>query len=175
MILHVLTAVTRPENLPMLAASLGAAVESGVEVCWHTRTDPERRYVGGQALKNEMLDDDDDPEGWVWILDDDNIAHPGLFAALVACLEAHPDARMIAVAQQHHNGWVRQVERGMLMQTHVDAGQVLIRKDAIGDRRIPLHYCGDGEWIEMIADQLEPAQIAYIREPLTYYNWLRES
>lgn len=171
--LHVLTAVTRPENLPTLATSLDAARDLDIEVCWHTRADPERRCVGGQFLKNEMLDDDEDPQGWVWILDDDTVAHPAFFAQLRACTLAHPDARMIVIAQQHRNGWVRQVERRMLRQTHVDAGQVVIRKDAIGDRRIPLHYCGDGEWIEGIATSLPNDQIAYITTPATYYNWLR--
>lgn len=173
--LYVLTAVTRPENLPKLAASLDPATELGIAVCWRTRADPERQHEGGQALKNEMLDDDDDPEGWVYILDDDNIAHPQFFAQLLACLEAHPDARMIAIAQQHRSGWVRQVNRQMLRQTHVDAGQVVIRKDAIGDQRIPLDYCGDGAWIEAIAARLTDEQIAYLHAPLTYYNYLRDT
>jgi hypothetical protein len=171
--LHVLTAVTRPENLPALAQSLEGAAELDIEVCWHTRADPERQAVGGQALKNAMLEDDDDPEGWVWILDDDNVCHPMFFPSLRATLAAHPLARLIAIAQQHQGRYVRQVNRGMLRQTHVDAGQVVIRKDAIGDRRIPLHYCGDGEWIEDIANGLADDQIAYVRTPATYYNWLR--
>lgn len=169
--LHVLTAVTRPDNLPKLAAALDVAAEAGVEVCWHTRADPDRQAVGGQALKNAMLDDDGD--GWVLILDDDNTAHPDLFGALANTVEANPAARLIVIAQQHRNGWVRCVNRGMLKQTHVDAGQVVIRKDAIGDRRIPLHYCGDGEWIEAIANTLSDDQIVFIHEPLTYYNYLR--
>ncbi len=173
--LHVLTAVTRPENLPKLSASLDTAFETGVEVCWHTRADPDWQYVGGQALKNEMLDDDDDTDGWVWILDDDNVANPDLFAALASTIAANQGARLIVVAQQHRNGWVRRVNRGMLRQTHVDAGQVIIRRDVIGDRRISEHYCGDGEWIEEIANSLNDDQIAYINQPLTYYNWLRES
>lgn len=173
--LHVLTAVTRPENLPQLAASLDMANEWEIDICWHTRTDPDRRSVGGQSLKNAMLEDDDDPDGWVWILDDDNVAHPAFFARLLACQTTHPDARLIAIAQQHRNGWVRQVERRMLRQTHVDAGQVVIRRDAIGERRIPLHYCGDGEWIEGIANTLRDDEIAYIRTPATYYNWLRDT
>lgn len=173
MILHVLTAITRPENLPRLSASLDAAFESGVEICWHTRTDPDRQFVGGQALKNEMLDDDNDSDGWVWILDDDNIAHPDLFTALMACVKARPEARLIVIAQQHRTRYIRRASRQMLRQTHVDAGQVVIRRDAIGERRIPPHYCGDGEWIETIANSLEDDQIAYIHEPVTYYNWLR--
>jgi len=171
--LHVLTAITRPENLPTLATALDRAADLGIEICWHTRADPERQYVGGQALKNDMLDDDDDPEGWAWILDDDNTVHPAFFPQLRSCIAAHPAARLIAIAQQHKNGWVRQVERRMLKQTHVDAGQVVIRKDAIGDTRIPLHYCGDGEWIEGIANRLADDQIAYVRTPAAYYNWLR--
>jgi len=61
----------------------------------------------------------------------------------------------------------------MLRQTHVDAGQVVIKRSAIASRRIPLHYCGDGEWIEGIADSLGSDQIVCIRTLATYYNWLR--
>lgn len=171
--LHLLTALTRPENLERIAYALAGAESAGVDLHWHIRPGLGAAAVGGQAHKNALLDSISD--GWCYILDDDNSIHPGLFAALAACVAAHPDARLIAIAQQHKNGWVRQVERSMLRQTHVDAGQVVIRKDAIGDLRIPLHYCGDGEWIEQIANSLEPSQITYIREPMTYYNWLRDT
>ena len=169
--LHVLTAVTRPENLPALSESLSGAAAAGVDIIRHLRADPERQAVGGQALKNAMLQDIED--GWVYILDDDNIAHPGMFAALIRATLAHPSARLIAIAQQHRNGWIRRVHRLMLRQTHVDAGQVVIRRDAIGDKRIPEHYCGDGQFIEEIASSLPDDQIAYIYQALTYYNWLR--
>lgn len=172
MMLHVLTAITRPQTLAQIAQSLAPALAAGVDLIWHWRADLDMQHVGGQALKNAMLDQIED--GWCWILDDDNSANPDLFPALAETIARHPDARLIVIAQRHRNGWVRRVGRSMLRATHVDAGQVIIRRDAIGDIRIPLHYCGDGEWIEAIADALPDEQIISIGQPLVYYNWLRE-
>jgi len=169
--LHVITACTRMENLPLIAGSLVLAESAGVDLTWHVRFDPARQAVGGQALKNAMLGQVAD--GWVWICDDDNCAHPDLFGALASIIATSEAARLIVVAQQHRGGWVRHVHRQMLRQTHVDAGQVIIRRDAIGEMRIPLHYCGDGEWIEALANTLTGNQIGYIYEPVCYYNWLR--
>lgn len=168
--LHLLTALTRPENLGVMAASLESAARS-LDLTWHIRFDPERQAVGGQLLKNQMLDQVGD--GWVYILDDDNILHPDLCGALADALADRGDARLIVCAQQHRSGFIRRPHRQMLRQTHVDAGQVIIRRDAIGDLRIPLHYCGDGEWIEVLANKLPNHAIVYIPEPTTYYNWLR--
>jgi len=169
--LHVLTACTRPQNLTQLAASLEGAESAGVDLTWHIRFDMAKQAVGGQALKNAMLEQITD--GWIAILDDDNLLHPAFFATVAAAVASHGGAQLLVIAQQHAGGWVRQAERRMLKQTHVDAGQVVIRRDATRDRRIPLHYCGDGEWIEGIADSLGADQIVCIRDVATYYNWLR--
>ncbi len=169
--LHILTAVTRLQNLPEIERSFATAITAGVMVKWHTLYDPERQHAGGQALKNKMLDTIYD--GWVWICDDDNQAQSGFFAAIAAVVR--PEVQMIVCAQQHRNGWVRKVFREMLRETHVDAAQVVVRREAIGKLRIPEHYCGDGGWIESIANSLRDDQIAYIREPVVSYNWLRMS
>jgi hypothetical protein len=169
--LHALTAITRCENLPHLALSLDAAVRSGVDLTWHCRFDPDRKHVGGQALKNQMLDHITD--GWVYILDDDNLLHPDLMGTLADYLTDRVDVALVVCAQQHPSGFIRRPHRRMLRQTHVDAGQVLFRREALGDLRIPLHYCGDGEMIERFANQLHEHEIIYIKEAVTYYNWLR--
>src|ERR1043166_599735 len=74
MVLHILTAVTRPENLPKLAESLIPAAAAGVELAWHVGYDLEHRHVAGQAVKNRLLDRISPSQDWVWILDDDNTA-----------------------------------------------------------------------------------------------------
>jgi GT2 family glycosyltransferase len=169
--LHIVTAITRPENVRAIELSFAPAAAAGVDVVWHTQADPERAHVGGQGIKNQLLDQITD--GWVWICDDDNVAHADFFRALAQAAQQHPDARLLVIAQQHRSGGIRQVHRQMLKQTHVDAAQVVARRDAIGELRIPEHYCGDGEWIEALANTLAPEQIVYIREPLVFYNWLR--
>jgi hypothetical protein len=171
--LHLLTAITRPENLAQIAASVAVAQTSAPDVAlvWHWRCDPERRHPGGQGLKNQMLDDIAD--GWVWILDDDNLMRPDFLVTIQACIEAQPAAQMLVCAQQHADGRVRRVNRAMLRETHVDAAQAIIAHTALGTLRIPEHYCGDGAFIEALADRLTPDQIAYMHRPIVNYNALR--
>jgi hypothetical protein len=169
--LHALTACTRPDNLPTIARSLEPDLSCGIDLTWHVRFDPDRLAVGGQALKNAMLDDIAD--GWIWICDDDNQAHPAFFETLMAMLADNGDVRLIVCAQQHQSGWIRRVNRGMLKASHVDAGQIVARRDAIGEHRIPEHYCGDGEFIQALADSLTTHQIMYVHHPVVFYNWLR--
>ncbi len=169
--LHILTAVTRRENLPTIARSLEPAGRCGVELTWHIRFDPDRLSVGGQALKNQLLDDIAD--GWVWICDDDNQAAPGFFETLMAMTADNGDVQLIVCAQQHRNGWIRRVNRGMLRASHVDAGQIVARRDAISSLRIPENYMGDGELIEALADSLTTHQIVYVHQIVCFYNWLR--
>jgi len=171
--LHLLTAITRPENLPTLAASIATAHGHAPDVAlvWHWRLDPERQHPGGQCLKNQMLDTIAD--GWVWILDDDNLMTPGFLAEITARISAQPAARLLVCAQRHNSGGIRTVNRRMLRETHVDAAQVVFARDAIGELRIPEHYCGDGAFIEALANRLTPEQIAYIHRPIVRYNALR--
>jgi len=168
--LHILTACTRPNNLYALSLSIEHAARQGCDLTWHVRFDPECQAVGGQWLKNQMLDEITD--GWVYILDDDNVLHPDLLGALADYLTDRVDVGLVVCAQQHRNGYVRRPHRGMLRQTHVDAGQVVIRRAALGALRIPEHYCGDGQFVEEFASTLRNDQIVYIPEVTTYYNWL---
>src|SRR3990167_1261604 len=80
--IHALTACSRPENLTKVGLSLAHAAR-GHDVHWHVRFDLEREHVGGQAVKNRLLDEISD--GWVWILDDDTIVHPDLFSRAAEC------------------------------------------------------------------------------------------
>ena len=49
--LHLLTAVTRPDNLPAIEESISVAMDRArtVDVQWHCLTDLKRQHVGGQA------------------------------------------------------------------------------------------------------------------------------
>jgi hypothetical protein len=173
MVLHILTAVTRPENLPKLAESLIPAATAGVEFAWHLGYDLERRHVAGQAVKNRLLDRISPGRDWVWILDDDNTAHPEFFRRLTETVAANPDLRLIACTQTVPSGWCRTIDPESLKACRIDAAQAVIRRDAIGDHRLREVYAGDSHWIEAIAKTLQPDQIGYIHEPVVRYNWLR--
>jgi hypothetical protein len=160
--LHVLTAVSRPENLGRVAESLYEAQKysSDINVIWHWKLDLERQHVGGQYLKNEMLDTFDD--GWVWILDDDTLAHPDVFEVVVS---ARPGVDAVVVSQLRTDG--RVLTAGSTELGFIDAGQAFIKRQWIGDRRIPLDYNGDCYWLQEV---LAAAEVAWLPDVVSLHN-----
>ena len=169
--LHVLTAVTRPENLDRIGQSLGDAItasEGFVDVCWHLRFDLEQWHVGGQKLKNDMLDEITD--GWVWILDDDTKVHPQLFERLRDKLTVHPAVDALVVSQKRSDGGILLAARANVKVTLIDIGQAIMRRDLIGDERIPIDYSGDGMFLETV---LAGADVIFVNDVLSLHNALR--
>lgn len=169
--LHILTAITRPANIPAIAESLIRADWSGVDLTWHWRMDNDRTAVGGQVLKNAMLDDIRD--GWVYLLDDDNLLHPHLPRQLVGHVAARPDVQLLVVGQELPSGQVRITGPDAMRVNHVDAAQLVIRRDALGDLRLPESYAGDGLLAAQLAATLPVERIIYVPLTLSYYNRLR--
>lgn len=168
--LHVLTAVTRPENLSAVAHTLARATATvaDIEVVWHWRFDPGRQHVGGQHLKNEMLDRIHD--GWVWILDDDTVAHPALVQMLMRCVREMPDMQALVVSQARADGRTLRAAPENVRVGFIDAGQALLRRDLIGEERLPETYEGDGQLLERL---LPAARVVYCDETLSLYNAIR--
>ncbi len=148
--LHILTAFSRRENLPEVRDSIIMASnrEPHMQLEWHQEFDPDRLCVGGQALKNKMLADIDD--GWVCILDDDTVMHPRFLQKVYRAYHHHPTVNAIVVSQRRTTNVVLQARPENMKVGLVDAGQVVIRRDFIGDLLIPETYAGDGEWIECL-------------------------
>jgi hypothetical protein len=166
--LHVLTACTRPQNLPVLANSILAAMCDPWELCWHIRFDPAREHLGGHKLKNDMLAQIDD--GWVLFLDDDTVMHPDVLRHVAE----HLDAAGVVVSQDRtaslgHMLWA--APQNMRLGG-VDIGQVVLRRELIGDVEMPPYYGGDGVFLGRIL--LGRDDVVYLNEVLSYYNVLEE-
>ena len=163
MTLHVLTACSRPENLERVARSLAAT-----PCHWHVRFDIERQYVGGQEVKNVLLDEIHD--GWVFFLDDDTLMHPKLYRRLGTLFEeGGPDA--FVVSQRHSVLGILHAAPENVHVGGIDIGQVVARRTLIGDTRIPNTYWGDGEfWSEI----LPKGKVVYLDEVLSYQNALAQ-
>ena len=147
--LHVLTAVTRPENLKQVADSIAVATvcaQQRVTVEWHKLEDPERRWVGGQYLKNRMLNDIDD--GWVCFLDDDTVMHSAFLRKIGRAHKQHRHANAYVVSQRRTTGVVLKAAPENMTLGKVDAGQVVLRRSLIRHKRIPETYAGDGHFIQ---------------------------
>ena len=166
--IHVLTACSRPENLTKVGLSLAHAAR-GHDVTWHVRFDVERIYVGGQAVKNKLLDEISD--GWVWILDDDTIVHPDLFSRSAAIVNHNRMTEAIVVSQRRSDGGVLLAARGNVRSGSIDIGQAILHRDLIGDERIPLTYDGDGLFLETL---LQPPLIRwyFVNDVLSLHNAL---
>jgi hypothetical protein len=161
--LHVLTACSHPENLVRVGASVAAVWCHPWEICWHVRFDVERQHVGGQALKNQMLDQITD--GWVCFLDDDTVLHRDW----LACADTW-EQDMIVVSQLRSDGRVLAAAPENMRVGHVDIGQILVTRDAIGDLRIHEHYEGDGVFIAALA--AFTSRVSYVPNVLSYHNAL---
>ncbi len=150
MIIHVLTAVTRPDNLPDIEDSIFAAKDLApdVQVEWHRYPDEAREFVGGQRPKNIMLGRID--SGWVCILDDDTLMHPSFLRRVARAHKQNPDARAIIVSQRRTTGVVLKAAAANMKVGSVDAGQAVLRRDFVGNTLIPETYAGDGEWLQLL-------------------------
>ncbi len=165
MIFHVLTAVTRVDNLPRLGASLAVMAP---EAHWHLGFDRLHQHVGGQAVKNRLLDGIHD--GWVWVLDDDTLAHPSLYRRIAEVLRDQPETQAVVVSQERRNGVILHASSDQVRTGYVDIGQAVLRRDLIGDARLPECYEGDGRFLErVLADRTD---VVYLDEVLSFHNAL---
>ena len=161
-LLHILTACSRPGGLAAIADALSAA-PSGLDLRWHVGFDLARRHIGGQAVKNALLDGIDD--GWVWVCDDDNLPAPG-FLYRLAVLLGDDACDGYLFGQLRPGGYVPPVPPALGV---TDVAQVVLRRRAIGAHRLPAQYDGDGHWICAIWRD-HPGRIALVDEALTLYN-----
>ncbi len=169
-LIHILTAVTRKDNLPTIGDSIRVAAERcpQVQLNWQLEADFDREYVGGQHPKNIMLGYITD--GWVCILDDDTVMHPRFLQKVYRAYHHHPNVNAIVVSQKRTTGVVMQARPENMRVGLVDAGQVVIRRDFIGDLLIPETYAGDGEWIECLLYGRD--DVHYMSEVLSLHNAL---
>lgn len=173
--LHVLTAVTRPENLSRIAGALAfAAGRTTFSIAWHWKYDLERENVGGQAIKNAMLDEIPmRAEHWVWILDDDTLPIAAVLMRLEEELEADPLLEAMVVAQMRNDPRrVLPVGVDFSHPGHIDIGQAFLRRELIGAARIPLSYEGDGIFLEELLDPARGARVRYVSDVLSVHNAL---
>jgi hypothetical protein len=164
--MHVLTACTRPQNLPLLATSIQNAMCEPWEVCWHIRFDPAGEHLGGHKLKMDMLAQITD--GWVVFLDDDTLMHMDVLQRVAD----HSDAAGVVVSQDRtaslgHMLWA--APQNMRLGG-VDIGQVVLRRELIGDAEMPPYYGGDGTFLASILQNRD--DIVYLDEVLSLYNAL---
>lgn len=188
--LTIITACTRPENLVTIRKSIepGLAI---FDLVWMIVYDESKMVKGkdatdapfiqsfwfgdtssvcGNGQRNFALQQIKD--GWVWVLDDDNIVHPNFFPLLNEMIEANVNAKAFLLPQQHRNGYVRPVSRDYVRETFIDQAQYVLDRGLIGERRYIMKYTADGEFIERLF-AASPSVFHLGTEVMCYYNWLR--
>lgn len=166
-ILHVITAITRPENLTKITDSLVVACKDYTcDIVWHWRHDWKREHVGGQKLKNDALDIIDN--GWVFFLDDDTHLSPYI-PQLIAERDANPLLDGFIVEQQRADGSILVTSPDNVRWGCIDIGQAVLRRSAIGDHRIPEEYIGDGLFLEKLIPTLN---VEFVPIVASYHNCL---
>lgn len=176
-----ITACSRPDNLPALAASLAALPNPhGYELHWWVVFDaPEagpvpdvpgwtvhvlaHREPGnwGHAQANRAMDEIRD--GFVWILDDDNLAHPGLLAC------RYEPGTVTLIGQQVSADSVRVPAPSA---GNVDKAQIVADRAVVGDVRLPLDCFGDGRFVELL-HAARPEATRIDPEVRAFYNRLQ--
>ena len=167
--LHVVTAVSRPWNLNVVAKSLETAADRvSIDLSWHLRFDLGRECLGGQALKNELLDEISD--GWVWFLDDDTLVHEEMFTLVWQAINGYSDIVAVVVSQRRNDGRVLVAKPRNVCVNGIDIGQAILRRDLIADERIPESYAGDGEFLQALLHGRQ--DVIYMSEVLSLHNVL---
>jgi len=164
--LTIVTPCSRPQNLSAIAESIKPG-RSLFDVIWMVVFDNRecKESINGGHQRNCALDAIMD--GWVYFLDDDTIIHPDLFSELAKV------AAPAVAFEQDLETWIRKVAPSEMRVCHIDMGQVVIRRELIGNTRFDIEqHIEDGLFIESIYEN-NPNAWSFINKPLCYYNKLR--
>lgn len=191
--LHIITPVSRPQNVPALAHSIDAALVDEIKVLWWLVFDaasvPEmgaslkfraeglavpslvngkRVSVAGNGQRNAVLDQIKD--GWTYFLDDDTTLHPRLIKAVAPLLLHIPGCNL--VFNQNWPDGSRRCTIGpdRVHQGTVDTGQAVLCRESIGTlRQSPTMYHADGVFMQAVFEA-HPESFIFLNEVLSIYN-----
>lgn len=188
--LHVITRYSREGSLQSLSDSLSIGPRF-FNIIWHIVADG-RKITECEKMQSHIRRDfsvcpmkdsdvmgaqlnqalDEISDGWVWVLDDDNLVHPDFFRELFRCIINHEGKSAFAFAQDTAGG-VRSVGPETMKECSIDQAQFVIHRTLIGDDRYAQRYTADGEFAERLCSK-HPEGWEFINTPCTYYNKLRQ-
>jgi len=197
-IINILTRCTRPENLLQISKTIFTDL---FEINWYILFDTTvlkdidaellmelSKYAKIKFLKSQpnsfgynMVNDilDEITDGWVYILDDDNLIHPNFYKKLNELI--NDDTYGIFVFEQKVDGKdftkldIRESKPENMKVGGVDIAQVLIHIGHYGDtKRFNNSYTADGELIVDLYNQ-RSQDFIFINQELCYYNYITKS
>jgi glycosyltransferase involved in cell wall biosynthesis len=129
----------------------------------------------GHQLINKTIDQIKD--GFVYMLDDDNIIHEDFYENLHKSINENPDKKGFIFSQQvdGRDFTKLDIRIGSPQNTkvsHIDMAQFVLDRDLIGSHRIdPMNYIADGMFIEKIYNENKD-KFFFIDKVLCHYNYL---
>lgn len=196
--LHFLTRCSRPENLTTIQQSL---YTEDVDVLWHilfdcksikdldselllsisksntflyfTKSDKNDYLYPQLSLVIEKITD-----GYVTILDDDNIVHPDFFLNIKREISSHSDKKVFVYDQQVDGKdftglTIRKAIPENMVLKGVDSGQYVIEKSIYNNFKYQPGYDSDGKFIELLFNKY-PSIFHFVPKVLCYYNFLQK-
>lgn len=166
--LHIVTMALRPAGALRAAQSVAAAPSPWplrhLIVWHHGAPDPARGRV---AARITGVFASLPPDAWVFFVDDDNLLHPGLPAALAPYADDPAVGAVIVGMDYHGTYFPARPER--LVPCACDGGQVAVRAGlgaTVGWRPGPT---GDGEFLQALYAG-HAARCVFLDRPLSYHN-----
>ncbi len=182
--LHIITRCTRQN--PEWALHVGDSIAaSAVAAAWYL-VGPNAQGLPGLVLPcdcgdgdyarllNHYLDIVPDDGQWVYVLDDDNLMHPGFKAAM----DQADEAELIVGSQQVDATTVRVANPWDLTVQRVDSAQYCVSRRLIGELRHWNLYRHDGYFLMelLIRAREQGARVHVTQQVMSFYNaqqWLR--
>jgi glycosyltransferase involved in cell wall biosynthesis len=197
--LHLLTRCTRLSNLRIIRDTV---FPSSLDVTWHIIFDTSIVKSFNKVLIEELkqlptklyfiesnhtdylypqLSDiiDTIDEGFVGVLDDDNILHSDFYKGIETAINQNPDKKAF-VYKQYVGGKdftglkVRDIGPEHMKLQHIDSAQYIIEANLYKTRRYEEGYDADGRFIEPFYKE-HADKFHFIDEVLCYYNHLKFS
>lgn len=199
MIINILTRCTRPQNLLTISKTIFTDL---FQINWYILFDTNRvkdidasllmeitnlgakiKFLKGESnglgmnMINNILDEICD--GWVYILDDDNIIHPEFYNTLDEFVDDKTYG--VLVFNQKVDGKdfskldIREAKPENVKVGSIDSAQFLIHIGDYGDtQRFNNSYTADGELIEKLFEE-KKEDFIFIQKELCYYNYIVNS
>lgn len=168
--LHVITMALDRDGALRAAMSVHRAVRpwpTSHRIVWHHGPrDPSRQVVTAR-LNAEFAATP--PDVWLFFVDDDNLLHPELPAALVQTVAANPDAEAVIVGMQYGPASYFPALPERMRPCSVDGGQLAIRASLAQTEPWPAGPMGDGLFIEALYRRV-PERFAFVDRPLSFHN-----
>lgn len=130
----------------------------------------------GHQMVNKAIEDTED--GFIFVLDDDNLVHEDFYESLYEAIISNIDKKGFVYNQKvggkDFSGVdIRMCSPENMKVSKIDMAQVVLHRELISNIRInPMNYIADSIFIEEVYTS-NPDQFVFINKTLCYYNYLQ--